>query len=172
MKKMALWSALAVLVAVTAGGVVHAANRQGVVVGAGLLSGYESGPLNKFGGGANVRVGYGFSDSVVVALDNNYFYTKASGTSFNFFDTLGKVTFYPMGKNFYGAAGVGMAVGQVGTAAAKSTKLGLSTTTSVGYEFPLREAFALAVESGLNYKRLSGVNHYFPQAVVRADWIF
>lgn len=172
MKRIVLWSAVAVLVAVTAGGVAQAAGREGVVVGAGVLSGYEVGPLDKFGGGANLRVGYGFSDSLVVGLDNVYFYTRSGGTSFNFYDAIAKATFYPMGKNFYASTGAGMTVGQVGTGAAKSTKLGISTTTSVGYEFPLREAFALAVESGFNYKRLNKVNHYVPQTVVRADWVF
>lgn len=159
-------------VAVIAGSAMAAetAPHKGFFVGSGLVAGGETGPLNRFGGGAIARFGYGVSDRVLIYYDNSYFYTRRTGRNFSFYDGQAKIQFFPYG-NWFLSTGGGFAVGK-NTAATSTNKVGLSTTTSVGYEFRPMDRLALSVESGFNYKRISGTSFYSPQLMGRVDWYF
>lgn len=157
--------------ALVAGSAVAAetAPHKGVFVGGGVMTGAETGPIDRFGGGAAARVGYGVSDKVLLYYDNSYFYTRRNGTNFNFYDGQARVQYFPYG-NWFLATGGGVAVGK--PAAATGTKIGYTTTTSAGYEFRPKENMGLSIESGFNYKRISGTNFYSPQILARLDWFF
>lgn len=172
--KQQLWRPLIAAMALVAVGVTGAqaaetSPHKGIFVGGGVMTGYETGPLNRFGGGAGARLGYGISDKVLVYLDNNYFYTRRSGVNFNFFDTQARLQFFPVG-NWFAATGGGLAIGKASTTA--STKAGFGMTTSIGYEFRPKEQMALSIESGYNFRRISGANFHSPVAVARLDWYF
>lgn len=143
--------------------------RKGFFAGGGASFGAETGPFNKFGGGGNVRLGYGVTDNVLLYVDNNYFYTKSSGTTFNFFDSEAKVQYFPIG-GFFMAAGGGMAVGKSGVGL--GSKVGWTASYTAGWEFRPKEQFALSAEAGFRYRRIGGTNFYSPLGGVRADWFF
>ncbi len=145
------------------------AARQGFFAGGGASVGAETGPLDKFGGGGALRLGYGVSDNVLLYLDNNYFYTKTSGVAFNFFDTEAKVQYFPLGGLFL-AGGGGVSIGKPG--AGLGSKVGWTTSYTTGYEFRPKEQLALSAEGGFRYRRISGTNFYSPLAGARLDWYF
>lgn len=143
--------------------------RTGFFAGGGAAFGAETGPFTRIGGGGNVRVGYGVSDTVLLYLDNNYFYTKNTGATFNFFDSEAKVQYFPIG-GFFMAAGGGIAVGKPGVGL--SSKVGYAASYTSGWEFRPREQLAVSAEAGLRYRRISGTNFYSPLGGVRVDWFF
>lgn len=157
---------------------LETAPHKGWFVGGGVLGGGEfvrggaaATSQNRFGGGALARFGYGISDKVLISYDNGYLYSRKSGQNFNTYDGQVRLQLFPIG-NFFAATGAGVAIGQVLQGVGTSTKTGLSTTTSLGYEIRPTEKMGISIEGGYNYKRLGGLNHHSPIVAARLDWYF
>jgi hypothetical protein len=167
----------AVIVAIAAAALVgtgmtasaETVKREGVFLGAGGTFGAETGPFNTIGGGAVAEVGYGFHEKAAVAIDTNYFYTKNQGVKFNFFDTVAKAKYYPVG-NLFLTAGGGLAVGRGNITT--TSKLGWAATSSVGYEIPVQEQMDVSLEGGYKYRRIKGTNYHSPLFNARLGWHF
>lgn len=155
------------------------APHKGWFVGGGVVGGGEfvrtgtaATSQNRFSGGGDARFGYGITDQVVLMMDNGYFYSRKSGRSFNTYDGQLRVQVYPIG-NFFFATGGGVAIGQIlSGATTKTTKTGLATTTTAGYEIRPKDELGITIEGGYNYRRLGGQNHHSPVVAANLHYYF
>lgn len=149
--------------------------RKGFFLSWGPLFGGEVRVLEQFVAGAELRFGVGITDRTLLYSESAFMYTNHQQLDYFSFLEQVKVQHFVYHELYFNF-GVGIAVGDIAPVSApttSATKVGVSSSVQLGYEFRMTKKFAVSPEVGLYYHHLGESQDFIsPMVDLNLSWYF
>lgn len=149
--------------------------RKGFFLSWGPLFGGEVRVLEQFVAGAELRFGVGITDRTLLYSESVFIYTNHQQLDYFTFLEQVKVQHFVYNELYFNF-GVGIAVGDIAPVSApttSATKIGVSSSVQLGYEFRMTKKFAVSPEVGLYYHHLGESQDFIsPMVDLNLSWYF